>query len=63
MAKPAKLTVLAHLPHCDGGECPTIYSDEAGNVGIKGSVEPGAEKEHISWMTAAEFKHLLSQLK
>lgn len=62
MAVPTQLIVLAHTPDCDGGDCPTLYSDGDGNIGVQGSTEPGAQTEHISWMTTAEFRHLVAQL-
>lgn len=56
-------TVLAHLPGCRNGDCPTIFrDDETGLIGIQGSVAPGAEKEHISWMTEDHFRTLSGQL-
>jgi hypothetical protein len=56
--------VLANscLP-CDDGDCPKIVQDsETGLVGIQGSVTPGAEEEHISWMSSATLRHLIGQL-
>lgn len=56
-------TVIAHLPSCRNGDCPTIYRDaDTGKVGIKGAQTPGAEQEHISWMTEAEFRVLAEQI-
>jgi hypothetical protein len=62
MTRPPRLTVLAHSKDCDGGDCPTIYRDVAGNIGIQGTTQPGATTEHISWMTREEFSYLLGQL-
>jgi len=57
-----ELTVLAHSKDCDGGDCPTIYRDAEGNIGVRGSTEPGATTEHISWMTREDFSYLLDQI-
>jgi hypothetical protein len=62
MAVPAQLAVLAHSVNCDGGDCPTFYSDGAGNIGIQGATEPGAKTEHIAWMSVEEFRYLFAQL-
>lgn len=57
-----ELTVVAHLDHCDGGDCPTIFSDGQGNIGLQGSTAPGLTSEHISWMSEADFRHLIAQI-
>lgn len=58
------LIVIAHLPACHDGDCPTIFRDteHPGMVGIKGATRPGAAEEHASWMTEADFRHLAGQL-
>jgi len=58
-----ELTVIASS-NCDDGDCPTIYVDSEGNVGVKGYVDPRHPvEERISWMSAESWHHLLAQLR
>ena len=57
------LEVLAHMPGCEGGNCPTIWRDSAtGRMRIRGADPDRPGEERDVEISAEDWAHLVAQL-
>jgi hypothetical protein len=55
------LKVIAHLPNCEDGSCPTFFEDtETGDLTVRGSLPDGTEADVR--IPAADWAFLRTQL-